>query len=175
VALFPESKGQQGNVRGTETSRTGGVGSSCYGEFGRVPHGRRGDGGSAARFFYCAKVSKSERNLGLEWPQDDWPKALHVFDGEPFSRVSDKIVVQRCFHPTVKPVELMRYLLRLVTPPGGRTLDPFGGSGTTPVAAILEGFQPVYFDMSEAYTEIARARARHAGRKQPKSPQGLLL
>ncbi len=82
---------------------------NCFGEFaGGIPVTGFGDSGSAARFFYCAKVSPSERGDST--------------------------------HPTMKPLALMRYLVRLVTPPGGRTLDPFGGSGTTAVAAIEEGF-----------------------------------
>ncbi len=131
VALFPESKGQQGDVRGTEVSHTGGEGTNCYGKYGRVPSAKRGDTGSAARFFYCAKASKRERGEGNN-------------------------------HPTVKPIELMRYLLRLVTPPGGTALDPFMGSGSTGVAAILEGFRFIGVELDVDYAEIAKARIRSA-------------
>jgi site-specific DNA-methyltransferase (adenine-specific) len=85
------------------------------------------DSGSAARFFYCAKASKRDRDEG---------------NG----------------HPTVKPTDLMRYLCRLVTPPGGHILDPFCGSGSTGKAATLEGFNFTGIELSEEYAEIARAR-----------------
>ena len=94
-----------------------------------------GDSGSAARFFYCAKASKSERNAGLEAGNT---------------------------HPTVKPLALMRYLVRLVTPPNGVVLDPFLGSGTTAVAAILEGFEWTGCEMTEDYWPIIEARVEWA-------------
>ncbi len=64
-------------------------------------------------------------------------------------------------HPTVKPVDLMRYLVRLVTPPGGLVLDPFLGSGTTAIACHLEGFQWIGMELDPEYCEIARARIDH--------------
>ena len=94
-----------------------------------------GDTGSAARFFYCAKASRSEREAGLEG--------------------------NKCTHPTVKPIALMRYLCRLVTPPGGIVLDPFTGSGTTGCAATLEGFGFVGIEREAEYAEIARRRVEH--------------
>lgn len=127
VALFPESKGQQGDVRGTEASRTGGEGTNCYGEYGRVASAKRGDTGSAARFFYCAKASKSDRGADNN-------------------------------HPTVKPTDLMRYLCRLVTPPGGVVLDPFMGSGSTGKGAMFEGFRFIGCELDPDYAAIARAR-----------------
>ena len=99
------------------------------------------DEGSAARFFYCAKASKSERNAGLE---------------------------NQNFHPTVKPLALMRYLVKLVTPPNGTVLDPFLGSGTTAVAAILEGFNWMGCEMTEDYWPIIEARVAWA-ELQPKT------
>lgn len=94
-----------------------------------------GDTGSAARFFYCAKASRSEREAGLEG--------------------------DRCTHPTVKPIALMRYLCRLVTPPSGIVLDPFTGSGTTGCAATLEGFGFIGIEREAEYAEIARRRMEH--------------
>jgi site-specific DNA-methyltransferase (adenine-specific) len=88
--------------------------------------------GSAARFFYCAKANKKERNAGL---------------GE-----------DRNKHPTVKPIELMRWLCRLITPPGGIVLDPFVGTGTTGCAALLEGFLFVGIEREPEYCTIARQR-----------------
>ena len=91
--------------------------------------------GSAARFFYCAKARKRDRDEGLEHKNP---------------------------HPTVKPTKLMRYLVRLVTPPGGTVLDPFMGSGSTGKAAALEGFPFIGIEISPEYIEIARARIEHA-------------
>jgi len=91
--------------------------------------------GSAARFFYCAKASKSDRSEGNT-------------------------------HPTVKPTDLMRYLCRLVTPPGGVVLDPFMGSGSTGKAAILEGFRFIGIERETAYMEIAEGRIKSAAQSQ---------
>lgn len=66
-------------------------------------------------------------------------------------------------HPTVKPVSVMRHLVRLVTPPGGTVLDPFTGSGTTGIAAVKEGFSFIGCELSEEYVAIAEARIRHHG------------
>jgi DNA modification methylase len=93
-----------------------------------------GDSGGASRFFYTAKTSKSERNAGCE--------ALPNLNN----------------HPTVKPIALMRYLCRLVTPPGGIILDPFVGSGTTGCAAVLEGFRFIGCDLMADHLAIAKAR-----------------
>lgn len=91
---------------------------------------KMGDSGGASRFFYVAKASRSERNKGLE----------------------------RNIHPTVKPVDLMRYLIRLVTPKGGVVLDPFLGSGTTAVAAIQEGVNWIGCEREPEYVAIIEAR-----------------
>ena len=132
LALFPDSKGQQGDVSGKEASRTGGAGTNCYGEFGRVPAPKREDGGgSAARFFYCAKTSKKDREAGND-------------------------------HPTVKPTDLMRYLCRCVTKPGGIVLDPFMGSGSTGKAAMLEGFRFIGIERDDKSFDIACDRIEAA-------------
>ena len=70
-------------------------------------------------------------------------------------------------HPTVKPVELMRWLVRLVTPPGGTVLDPFLGSGTTAVAAILEGFEWIGCELTDDYLPIIHARTEWAEQNRP--------
>jgi len=121
-------------------------------------------GGSAARFFYCAKASKKDRDDGLEdfdavhrpngnkWTDQDY----RVSSGErPPSAESGP---RKNVHPTVKPTELMRYLCRLVTPPGGTVLDPFMGSGSTGRGAVLEGFNFIGCEMEAEYAAIARAR-----------------
>ena len=125
--------------------------------------------GSASRFFYCAKASKSERNAGLEGfepkresdrPSDDKPGGDNL-------RNRTNTASQN-FHPTVKPIALMRYLVKLVTPPNGTVLDPFLGSGTTAVAAILEGFNWMGCEMTEDYWPIIEARVKWA-ELQPKT------
>lgn len=137
LACFPDAPGQQGALQGGEPScPTDGI----YGTFGgRRPFPVRGDAGSAARFFYCAKPPGEERG-------------------------------KENIHPTVKPVDLMRWLVRLVTPPGGTVLDPFLGSGTTALACWDEEFNCIGIERETEYVEIAKARlARH------KEPRGVDL
>lgn len=125
-----------------------------------------GDSGGASRFFYCAKASRAERDRGLaglpllgeNGIDYQWKPGLNASpreDGHIHSAIQ-----ARNHHPTVKPIELMRYLCRLVTPPGGVILDPFMGSGSTGVAAIAEGFTFTGIDREEEYVEIAAARIR---------------
>jgi len=120
------------------------------------------DSGSAARFFYCAKASKADRDAGCEGleakqgcadyrPNDDGTHGLQ-------SRLHGASTKGWNHHPTVKPTDLMRYLCRLVTPPGGVVLDPFMGSGSTGRGAILEGFRFVGVEREADYLAIARAR-----------------
>lgn len=129
----------------------------------------RGDTGSAARFFYCAKASKADRDEGLsgfneahkaaaDFRPNHGEKAAQGEDGNPYGRWN-KV---RNNHPTVKPTDLMRYLCRLVTPPKGIVFDPFMGSGSTGKASILEGFSFIGCDLQEEYVKIARARIEHA-------------
>lgn len=120
--------------------------------------------GSAARFFYTAKASKEDREDGcggLEERQQDEGRR----DGDPGGDNPRNRGVQRRanHHPTVKPLDLMRYLCRLVTPLGGVVLDPFMGSGSTGRAAVLEGFGFVGIDLESAYVAIAQARIAKAG------------
>jgi site-specific DNA-methyltransferase (adenine-specific) len=112
-------------------------------------------GGGVSRFFYTAKASKSEREAGLYY--EEWQPAGGMqgrqdgsLQGEPIHRANH--------HPTVKPLSLMRYLVRLVTPPGGKVLDPFMGSGSTGCASILEGFDFVGIDITPEYVAIAQKR-----------------
>jgi DNA modification methylase len=123
----------------------------------------RGDGGGASRFFYVAKASRRERDKGCEHLP---PKSA----GEATDRGDDTDGLNspragagrtggaRNYHPTVKPVQLMRYLVRMVTPPGGVVLDPFMGSGTTGVATIAEGFRFIGIERESEYATIAEAR-----------------
>jgi len=128
------------------------------------------DSGGASRFFYTAKASKAEREAGLyydEW-QDSRVTGMQSDKGMPY-RIENGIPtnpkappVQRAnHHPTVKPLSLMRYLVRLVTPKGGKVLDPFMGSGSTGCASILEGFNFVGIDITPEYVAIAQKRINH--------------
>jgi site-specific DNA-methyltransferase (adenine-specific) len=101
------------------------------GSYGKNTGQLYGDKGGASRFFYCAKTSKNERNLGLDDKNN---------------------------HPTVKPIKLMKYLQTLVTPKGGTTLDPFMGSGTSGASANIAGFNFIGIEMDEDYFKIAEAR-----------------
>lgn len=155
LAAFPMAPGQSGAVGPQYGAKDRG---NTYGDYGpRENFEPRRDAGSAARFFYCAKADRADRNDGMhtgsakavgtgatmrEREDADWPKR----NGN--------------HHPTVKPTDLMRYLCRLVTPPGGIVLDPFMGSGSTGRAAIAEGFQFIGIELDPEYHAIAEARIK---------------
>jgi site-specific DNA-methyltransferase (adenine-specific) len=127
------------------------------------------DSGGASRFFYTAKASKAEREAGLYY--EEWqPAAVAGCNSESMEyRIENGVPTnpkappsQRAnHHPTVKPLSLMRYLVRLVTPKGGKVLDPFMGSGSTGCAAVLEGFDFVGIDITPEYIAIAQKRIDH--------------
>jgi len=125
LAAFPDSNGS-GQARTLKRGERDGENWGMADEPGEL---RDAGTGSAARFFYCAKASKSDRGPGNT-------------------------------HPTVKPLALMRYLLRLVTPPGGRSLDIFAGSGSTIVAGLQEGFVMTGIELTPEYADIAEGRAQ---------------
>ena len=118
-----------------------------------------GDSGSAARFFYCAKASRKEREAGcagiVQTQQDETRKQGSPGGDNPRNRGAAQ---RGNSHPTVKPIALMRYLIRLVTPPGGLVLDMFAGSGSTGVAAIMESKRFIGIEIEEKYCEIAVKR-----------------
>jgi len=118
-----------------------------------------GDSGSAARFFYCAKASRSEREANLDG-HDRRQQDPSRHDGYPGGdNPRNRGAAARAnHHPTVKPLALMRYLVRLVTRPGGLVLDPFMGSGTTGVAADAEGFRFIGSDLNVEYVGLAQGR-----------------
>ena len=124
------------------------------------------DSGSASRFFYCAKASKKDRNEGLEDFDDvkvnkmgSFGNQAEVIQSDGAKRKGDKgSAIMKNTHPTVKPTDLMRYLVRLVTPKNGIVLDCFMGSGSTGKACALEGFEFVGIDLDKDYCEIAKAR-----------------
>ena len=123
-----------------------------------------------APFRYVAKPSKKERNAGL----DGMPEGPRVVMASGGRTMKDGVWVETHsepqpranHHPTVKPINLMRWLVRLVTPPGGTVLDPFAGSGTTLVAAVLEGFDAIGIEMTKEYIPIIQARIEWAQNQQ---------
>jgi DNA modification methylase len=164
--------------RDRDQYRTGTVGNARPSDAGRWPANLIHDGseepaallGDAARFFYCAKASKRDRDEGLDGFEAK-PAASAYGDGMNTAtkiRTADQADsgvsrdLRRNHHPTVKPTDLMRYLCRLVTPPGGVVLDPFTGSGSTGKAALLEGFRFIGIEREAEYVEIARARIQAA-------------
>ena len=131
AALFPHTKsGSKKVTHNNSVDENGHKISSVYGKYNPLPQDIQGSEGSAARFFYTAKASKSERGRGND-------------------------------HPTVKPLDLMRYLVRLVTPPKGLVYDPFAGSGSTLMAAIQEGFSAIGSDLDQHHCDIFNLRTRH--------------
>ena len=149
---------QSGNIK---TQR---IETSCVVEEGKgwsrslENRGARGysDDGGASRFFYCAKAGKAERNAGLDEFDD---KTRHRVNAGGLEHDPKWAPIQtKNHHPTVKPISLMAYLVRLVTPPNGTVLDPFLGSGTTGCAAALEGFDFIGIEREPDYIAIAEAR-----------------
>ena len=141
-----------------------------------------GDEGSAARFFYTAKPSRSEKEAGLEgMGQATNPHRERESNYQRQSRASSLAKEQptrACTHPTVKPIELFRWLIRLACPPSGIVLDPFLGSGTTAIAALLEQRSWIGIERETEYAAIAEARidwwAREAARKPGRSVAEIL-
>lgn len=124
-----------------------------------------GDKGSAARFFYCPKASKSDRDEGCdELPTKEKPAHMRTADGTGEASMTEGFqpTQRKNTHPTVKPTELMRYLCRLITPPSGTVLDPFNGSGSTGKAAVKEGFNYIGIEKEAEYLRVAEARIRSA-------------
>lgn len=161
VGLFPQTGPAKAAHRGTGKGK-----SNAYGVYSgeSTVRGHDVNGGSAARFFYCAKASKADRDEGCEGLEaksrlDDVGNKWTTVD---YRDGHERSVMARNHHPTVKPTDLMRYLCRLVTPPGGTVLDPFCGSGSTGKAAILEGFQFVGIEREDEYVAIAKARCSAA-------------
>jgi site-specific DNA-methyltransferase (adenine-specific) len=143
---------------------------------------RNGNSGAHGRY------GKDDRVFTRENPPGRWPANL-IHDGsdEPTGLLGDAARFFYCakasradrgagnVHPTVKPTDLMRYLCRLVTPPGGVVLDPFAGSGSTGKAAVLEGFRFLGIEREAEYVEIARARIASAEDKASQPRQAALF
>ena len=153
VGLFPEQKGSIGRANRKPKDEKSGM----FGLPPQVTATEFKDSGSAARFFYCAKASKKDRNEGLEVEKENNPRPI----GEAFgsgNAITSQSEANGNNHPTVKPTALMQYLVRLVTPVGGTVLDPFMGSGSTGKACVLEGFDFIGIELDPEYCKIAQAR-----------------
>ena len=167
LEVFPETT--SGKMSSKHTRHTDESPHGIYGKFDiNHPLGETyGDTGSAARFFYCAKASKAERNMGLDDFED-------VVGGSMESNVQNKMGLGRASlkrekkpiqktknnHPTVKPIKLMEYLVRLVTPKEGIVLEPFAGSGTTLIACKQQGFNYIGIEKEQEYCDIAESRLK---------------
>jgi len=182
---------------GTQETKPGGDGSGGWkqNDAGRWPANVITDGSIDAewvRYFYAAKPSKRERNAGLDGlpkrdrnEQSSWVRECGVCGcrftdpttGKPKCKHDDVKYTPpsptKNFHPTVKPLALMRYLVRLVTPPGGTVLEPFAGSGTTLAAAILEGFDVIGCELTDDYLPIIEGRIAWAEKQMKPDPESL--
>jgi len=118
------------------------------------------DSNSAARFFYCAKASKAERNMGLDDFPDKVNKITNMYEMERNDGTIRELAHKKNYHPTVKPIKLMEYLVRLVTPKEGIVLEPFAGSGTTLIACKQQGFNYIGIEREQEYCDIAEARLK---------------
>lgn len=158
VAMFPSNAGAAAPV----ASGQKGWGGEIYGKFAQG--GDDGatfyaDKGSAARFFYCAKASGSERNMGCDDLEEKDKQTLNNYANPSEGRTASKSgSPSKNHHPTVKPIALMKYLVKLVTPPSGIVYDPFAGSGSTLVACKELGFDFIGSELQSDYCQIATAR-----------------
>ena len=163
VSLFPETGKVVGRISQNSASDfTGDGGWNGVGVGRRTYNGE----GSAARFFYCAKASSTERNAGLDgMPSIRIEGQPSFLDDGGVSNSTGKenhAIYSQNHHATVKPLALMRYLVRLTnTPTGGVVLDPFMGSGTTGMACALEGRDFIGIELESEYLEIAKKRIEH--------------
>ncbi len=188
LAAFPDAPGAQAPVTGGEPSSST---ASVYGRFNRAASDRTGEASagsanrgvvgfnlkpgvrrppaSAARFFFCPKANRRDRNEGTEGlpaRELNWSSG-EANPGSFQSENTDRSATNH--HSTVKPTELCRWLLRLVTPPGGTSLDMFAGSSSFGKAAVLEGFSWIGMELDRdengeplGYIAIGEARIAHA-------------
>jgi site-specific DNA-methyltransferase (adenine-specific) len=147
-----------------------------YGEYGECnTWDAYNDSGSAARYFYCAKASTRDRDEGLEGML-----SVKCNDGrnKPIDNAFQRgETLRKNTHPTVKPTDLMQYLVRLVTPEGGTVLDPFNGSGSTGKAVMYENkdrnknYKYIGIEMTEEYLPIAKARIEYVINEEEPEPE----
>ena len=140
---------------------------------GRFPSNVIGEIPDYQKYFYCPKVSRAERHIGFDTANIPQIGSTHPDDvkkhplwdpsiGGDAARLKQKIIDAGEYkgnnHPTVKPIELMKYLIKLITPPGGTVLDPFNGSGSTGCAAVELGYNYIGCELDQAYVEISNKR-----------------
>lgn len=163
AALLDEQSGDKLGAHGRAAMPDRKIVNNIFGQGLNGNAAVRPSNGGASRFFYVAKASRSERDAGLaHLPARTCGEATDRED-ESAGLNSPRAGAgrrggARNFHPTVKPIDVMRWLVRLVTPPGGLVLDPFAGSGTTGIAALREGTRFVGIDLEPEYARIAIAR-----------------
>lgn len=172
VAMFPAKAGAAAPVRGDEPSAAI---ANVYNARSRTEGAFHGDHGSAARFFHAFPRYACERCLdrgviefGGSMSEDPWQEGCPVCEGEAARPMDANPIIYNGKaakadraggnHPTVKPIALMRYLMRHITPPGGTVLDMFAGSGTTAEAARLEGFDCILMEAEPEYVDFLRKR-----------------
>ena len=180
---FPETKSNGGETTMPDLRDVGKKSKESIGidklSFGQVSNAERKesnyvapmDSGSAARYFYCAKASKRDRDEGLvEFDAQRSPGYSYGFDYQDpgDGMFKDRTTMKKNIHPTVKPTDLMQYLVRLVTPNGGTVLDPFNGSGSTGKAVMwenrerLKNYKYIGIELTPEYLPISRARIEYA-------------
>ena len=169
VSLFPHStsgaRKSTHKIKGLDTGEQRAVfgDDAVSGKYNVQPFtDAQADEGSAARFFYCPKVSGKERHIGHDKPPAMFGDVQGCYgpDGKRMAEGLDNRGGGNN-HPTVKPIELMKYLIKLVTPPNGHILDPFNGSGSTGCAAVELGFDYTGIELDTNYVEIATKRISH--------------
>jgi DNA modification methylase len=170
IKIMDEQSGKSKSTGGSGEKSMGALGKNGkYGKYNLNVKadnlGGLGDSGGASRFFYVAKASKSERNFGLE----EFDEKQTIGGGGGIGNYLDDVnsasgkygsekAPSKNFHPTVKPVKLMQYLVRMITPPNGKVLDPFNGSGTTGIACTLENLEYTGIELDADYCKISEAR-----------------
>jgi DNA modification methylase len=171
--ILDEQSGELKFSYAINSSRKKEYNNSSYGISGPTADSSKADygkKGGASRFFYCPKASKKDRNDGCDELEE---KGYEVnFKESPKQGSIQKYGMEEALkrlkelksknnHPTVKPTDLMAYLVRLVTPKGGTVLDPFMGSGSTGKASVREGFNFIGIEREDEYMEIAKSRIEH--------------
>ena len=146
-------KGSQGQINGSASGRW--PANVILDEDAAAALDAQSDTG-ASRFFYTAKASRSEREAGLDGVEQMQAPNGNKWTDQDYR--TGKTIARANHHPTVKPIDLMRYMIRLVAPRGAVVLDPFMGSGSTGCAAMVEGMQFIGIDITPEYVDIARRR-----------------
>jgi DNA modification methylase len=175
AAVLDEQSGtlKSGNMTGSIVRADNRIYGKAGSTLGRKQMVRDGDSGGASRFFYVAKTSKRERNAGLEGMPEKPMNTYNFSEDGSFTKNAtaksgEAMRESRMnHHPTVKPIRLMEYLIKLITPPGGIVLDPFLGSGSTLCAAAKLGLSGIGIEREQEYMEIAKRRIAYWSEQEP--------